>query len=56
MTTILSASDSRVKKAVGQVIQGRMRFPSLLRDSVEILSSGSKRDREIKARVEVGRL
>lgn len=46
MTTIPSASDSRVKKAVGQVIQGWMRVSSLLRDSVEILSSGSERDRE----------
>lgn len=46
MSTILNASDSGVKKAVGQVVQGWMRFSSLLRDSVEILGPGSERDKE----------
>lgn len=46
MTTIFSGSDSGVKKAVGRVIQGWTRFSRLLRDSVEILGSGSERDRE----------
>lgn len=46
MTTVLSGSDLGVKKAVGRVIQGWMRFSRLIRDCVEILGSGSKRDKQ----------
>lgn len=55
MTTVLSGSDLGVKKAVGRVIQGWMRFSRLIRDCVEILGSGSKRDKE-KERQKVRRL
>ena len=51
---ILSGSESRVKKAVGRVIQGWMSFSKLLRDSVEMLSSDSKgqKDKGREAMVE----
>lgn len=52
MTIVLSGSDSEVKKAVGRVIQGWMRFSRLVRDCVEILGSVSKRDREKEDRKE----
>lgn len=47
---MLIGSDSGVKKAVGRVIQGWMSFSRLLRDSVEILGSGSERSERKKSK------